>query len=188
MRKQQLQMTSDTLIFKDKIIRDKDVELIFHKDVFWIYNEDPHPVIKYTLKNCKNLDEIDFTSIDYYNDGLVIEVKEEDNYFVFETTDMGNRKTTTFCDKIEKEELEYSSNDYIYLIKEFTKQRDEANDNVTILNKRIDSLKQFLNHELDIINRKNNQAIWLTGDKKNFLEGRQNVIETVIEKLDEKQG
>jgi hypothetical protein len=188
MRKQQLQMTSDTLIFKDKIIRDKDVELIFHKDVFWIYNEDPLPVVKYTLKNCKNLNEIDFASIDHYNDGLVIEVKQEDNHFVFETTDMGNRKTTTFCDKIEKEELEYSSNDYIYLIKEFAKQRDEAYDNVTTLNKRVDSLKQFLNHELDIINRKIDQAIWLTGDKKSFLEGRQDIIINVIEKLDEKEG
>ena len=180
-------MTSDTLIFKDKTIRDKDVELIFHKGVFWIYNEDPLPVIKYTLKNCKNLNDIDFTSIDYYNDRLVIEIKQEDNHFVFETTDMGNSKTIAFCDKIEKEELEYSSNDYIYLIKEFTKHRDEAYDNVTTLNKLIDSLKQFLNHELDIINRKIDQAIWLTSDKKSFLKGRQDVIKNVIEKLDERE-
>jgi len=180
-------MTTDTLIFKEKIIRDKDLELIFHKDVFWIYNDDPLPVIKYTLKNCKNLNEIDFTSIDYYNDGLVIEVKEEDNHFVFETTDMGDRKTTAVCEKIEREEFEYSSSDYVYLIKEFTKQRDEAYDNATIFNKRIDELKQFLNHELDIISRKINQAIWLTDDKKNFLEGRQDVLKTVIEKIDKKE-
>ena len=180
-------MTSDTLIFKDKIIRDKDVELIFHKDVFWIYNEDPLPVIKYTLKNCKNLNEIDFTSIDYYNDGLVIEVKQEDNHFVFETTDMGNRKTIALCDKIEKEELEYSSNDYIYLIKEFTNQRDEAHNNLTTLNERIDSLKHFLHHENDIIDRKIQQASWLTDDKKHFLECRQDIIKIILDRLNEKR-
>jgi hypothetical protein len=180
-------MTLDTLIFKDKIIHANDVELIFHKDVFWIYNEEPLPVIKYTLRNCKNLDEIDFTTIDYYNDGLTVEVRQQDNYFVFETTDMGNVKMTVLCDKIEKVEREYSKSDYVYLIKEFIRQRDEAYENVTILNKQIDSLKQFLSHELDIINRKINQAIWLTDDKKNFLEGRQEVIRIVIEKLGEKQ-
>jgi hypothetical protein len=180
-------MTTDTLIFKEKIIRGADVELIFHKDVYWIYNEDLLPVIKYTLRNCMNLNEIDFTSIDYYNDGLVIKIKQENNHFVFETTDMGDRKTTAYCDKIEKEELEYSSNDYIYLIKEFTRQRDEAYENEINLNKKIDGLKQFLNHELDIINRKVKQASWLTSDKKNFLEGRKDLIMTIIEKLDEKE-
>ncbi|MGB3007474.1 MAG: hypothetical protein WBC06_13245 [Chitinophagaceae bacterium] len=180
-------MTSDTLIFKDKIIRDKDVELIFHKDAFWIYNDDPHPVIKFTLKNCKNLDKIDFSSIDYYNDGLTIEIKQIDNHFVFETTDIGNIKMTAYCDKIEKEELEYSNNDYIYLIKEFTKQRDEAYNSLTTLNERIDSLRLFLYHEDDVINRKINQASWLTDDKKHFLDGRQEIIKIIIDKLNQKK-
>ena len=68
--------------------------------------------------------------------------------------------------QIEKEELEYSSNDYIYLIKEFTNQRDEAYRSLTILNERIDSLKRFLHRENDIIDRKIEQAGWLTDDKK----------------------
>lgn len=179
-------MNTETLIFKDKLIRDKDVELIFHKDAFWIYNEDPKPVIKYTLINCRNLDEIDFGSIDYYNDGLTIEIKQVDNHFVFETKDIGASKTTIFCNKIEKEELDYSSNDYIYLIKEFTKQRDKADNSLAALNERIDSIKKFLYHELDIINRKINQADWFTDDKKNFLEGRQDIIKTIIDKFDKK--
>lgn len=180
-------MTTDTLIFKDKLIRDKDVELIFHKDVFWIYNDEPKPVVKFTLKNCRNIDEIDFSSIDYYNDGLTIEIKELDNHFIFETTDMGNIKMTALCDKIEKEELEYSSNDYIYLIKEFTNQRDEAHNSLTTLNERIDSLKHFLHHENDIIDRKIQQASWLTDDKKHFLEGRQDIIKTILDRLNEKK-
>ena len=180
-------MTTDTLIFKDKLIRDKDVELTFHKDVFWIYNDELSPVIKYTLKNCRNIDEIDFTSIDYYNDGLTIEIKELDNHFVFETTDMGNIKMTALCDKIEKEELEYSSNDYIYLIKEFTKQRDEAYNSLNIINERIDSLKHFLHHENDIIDRKTEQASWLMDDKKHFLEGRQDIIKIILDRLNEKR-
>ena len=179
-------MTTDTLIFKDKLIREKDVELTFHKDVFWIYNDDPKPVIKFRLKNCRNLDKLDFSSIDYYNDGLTIEIKELDNHFVFETTDMENIKITVLCDKIEKEELEYSSDDYINLIKEFTKQRDESDNSLTNLNERIDNLNHFLHHENDIIDRKIEQASWLTHDKKHFLEGRQDLIKTILDRLNEK--
>ena len=179
-------MTTDNLIFKDKIIRDKEVELTFHKDVYWIYNDDPKPVIKFTLKNCRSLDKIDFSSLDYYNDGLTIEVKKFDNHFVFETTDMGNIKTTILCDKIEKEELEYSSDDYIYLIKELTKQKDEADNSLTNLIEQIDDLKHFLHHENDIIDRKIEQASWLTDVKKHFLEGRQDVIKTILDRLKEK--
>ena len=90
-------------------------------------------------------------------------------------------------DKIEKEELEYSSNDYIYLIKEFTKQRDEAHNRLINLNELIDSLKHFLHHENDIIDRKIQQASWLTDDKKHLLEGRQNIIKTILDRLNEKK-
>jgi hypothetical protein len=125
-------------------------------------------VIRFTLKNCRNLDKIDFSSLDYYNDGLTIELTQLDNYSVFETTDRGNIKLTALCDKIEKEELEFSSSDYIYLIKKFTKQRDEAHNSLATLNVQIDSIMQYLYHEIDVISRKIQQAGWLTDDRKHL--------------------
>jgi hypothetical protein len=179
-------MTTDTLIFKDKIIRDNDLELTFHKDVFWIYNEKPFPVVKYNLTNCRNLEEIKFDSIDYYNDGLIIETRQEGGLSVFETTDMGDVKIKITCDKIEKEEREYNSQDFIDLIKEILKQRDSEYDTVTMLTKRTDNLKQFLNHELNIVTRKITQADWLTEDKKHFLQGQQEIIKKTLETIDKK--
>jgi hypothetical protein len=179
-------MTTDTLIFKAKIVRNNDLELTFHKDVFWMYNEKPLPVVKYTLTNCKDLPAIKFDSIDYYNDGLNIETRQEGNKSVFETTDMGDVKVKIICDKIEKEEREYNSQDFVDLIKEITKQRDSEYDTVALLTKRMDSLKQFLNHELDIVTRKVTQANWLTDDKKHFLLGQQEIIEKILDTIDRK--
>jgi len=179
-------MTIDTLIFKEKIIQDNDLELTFHKDVFWIYNEKPFPVVKYTLTNCRNLETIKFDSIDYYNDGLIIDTRQEGGLSVFETTDMGDVKIKIICDKIEKEEREYNSQDFVDLIKEILKQRDKEYDTVTMLTKRADNLKQFLNHELDIVTRKITQADWLAEDKKHFLQGQQEIIKRTLEAIDKK--
>src|SRR6187402_1264095 len=108
-------MMTETLILKDKIIRNDDLELIFHKGYSWIYTQEPFPVLKYTLTNCKNLAVIDLDSIDYYKDGLIVDTKREDNQFVFETTDMGNVKVKIICEKIEKEEREYNTLDFVDL-------------------------------------------------------------------------
>lgn len=177
---------TETLIFKDNIILGNDLELTFHKEPFWIYNEKPNPVVKYTLINCKNLHTIKFDSIDYYNDGLIIEIRQEDRLSFFETTDMGGVKIKIICDKIEKEEREYNSQDFIDLIKEIIKQRDSEHDTVAILAKRANHLKQILNHELDIVTRKITQADWLTEDKKHFLMGQQEIIKKVLDAIDKK--
>jgi len=179
-------MTIDTLIFKDKIIRNNDIELTFHKDVFWIYNENPSPVVKYILTNCKNIKSIEFDTIDYYNDGLIIDTRQENGQSVFETTDMGGVKVKIICDKIEKEEHDYSSQDFVDLIKEISKQRDSEYETSTMLTKRADNLKQFLNHELDIVTRKLTQADWLTEDKKHFLQGQQEIIKRILDTIDKK--
>jgi hypothetical protein len=179
-------MTADTLIFKEKTIHDNDLELIFHRDVFWIYDENPFPVVKYTLVNCKNLESIKLDLIDYYNDGLVVDTRQEGGLSVFETTDMGNFKIKIICDIIKKEELEYDSRDFIGLIKEILKQRDNNHETVVMLTKREDSLKQFLNHELDIVTRKITQANWLTEDKKHFLQGQQAIIKKTLEVIGKK--
>jgi hypothetical protein len=55
-----------------------------------------------------------------------------------------------------------------------------------MLTKRADNLKQFLNHELDIVKRKITQADWLTEDKKHFLQGQQESIKKTLETLDKK--
>ena len=95
-------MANDTLFLKDRIIRGNDLELTFHKDYYWIYNDEPLPVVKYTLANCKNLDSVDLDSIDCYNDGLIIDTRQEGNLSVFETTDLEDFKVNIVCDKIEK--------------------------------------------------------------------------------------
>ena len=179
-------MTTDTLILKDKIIRNNDIELIFHKDSFWIYNENPYPVVKYTLINCKNLNSIEFDTIDYYNDGLIIDTRHESGLSVFETTDINGVKVKIKCDKIEKEEREYNSQDFVDLIKEILKQRDDESETIALLTKRMDNLIQFLNHELDITTRKISQADWLTKDKKHFLHGQQEIIKRILDKIDKK--
>jgi len=177
-------MTGETLIYKDKIIRDNDLELTFHKDIFWIYNENPLPVVKFTLTNCKNVESLNFDSIDYYNDGLIIETRQESGLSVFETTDMGGVKVKIICDKIEKEEREYNSQDFVELIKEILKQRDNEFDTAVMLTKGTDNLKQYLNHELDVITRKITLADWLTEAKKQFLLGQQEMVIKILNKID----
>ena len=179
-------MATDTLIYKDKIIKGNDLELTFHKGAFWIYNDNPFPVVKYTLTNCRDLEKIKFGSIDYYNDGLIIDTRQENGLSVFETTNMWNAKIKLTCDKIEKEEREYNSQDFIDLIKEILKQRDSEYETVAILTQRTDNLKQFLNHELDIVTRKINQAYWLNKYKKHFLQGQQEIIKKTLRKIEPK--
>jgi|SRR5436190_11611555 len=180
-------MPKDTLIFKDKIIRNNDLVLIFHKDHHWIYNEEQFPVVKYALTNCQNLASINFNSIDYYNDGLIVEIRKENNHSVFETTDMGDIKVKIICDRIEKEEREYDTHDFMDLIKEILKQRDSEHDVSTKFSKQIEDLKQFLNHELDVVTKKINQADWISEEKKHFLQGQQEVLKKVVQKIDKKE-
>ena len=99
---------------------------------------------------------------------------------------MGDVKIKITCDKIEKEEREYNSQDFVDLIKEILKQRDSEYDTVAMLTKRAYNLKQFLNHELDIVTRKITQADWLTEDKKHFLQGQQKIIKKTLETIDKK--
>ncbi len=176
-------MANDTLILKDRIIRGNDLELTFHKDYYWIYNDEPLPVVKYTLANCKNLDSVDLDSIDFYHDGLIIDTRREDNLSVFETTDLEDFKVNIVCDKIEKEERPYNTHDYVDLIKEILKQRDTEQEALTNFNKRQDVLVKSLKHELETVTRKINQADWLTDEKKHFLQGQQDILNSVIEKI-----
>jgi hypothetical protein len=101
-------------------------------------------------------------------------------------TDIDDVKIKIICDKSEKEEREYNKQDFVDLITEILKQRDNEYDAVALLTKRADDLKQFLNHELDVATRKITQANWLTEDKKHFLLGQQEIIRRVLETMDRK--
>ncbi|UFH53040.1 hypothetical protein [Spirosoma sp. KNUC1025] len=177
-------MTDETYIFRDKQIQDNNLELTFHKDVPWSYNSDPFPVIKYCLTNCKSINDIDFDHIDYYNDGLVITVTQIDNLFQFKTTDMGGSTTIIVCEDVERKVEAYSQSDLIYLINEITKQRDDEYDSSNKLREKLADLKKSLTHELDTITRKINQANWLSDDKRNYLEGKQETLKNVIDRFD----
>lgn len=173
----------ESLIYKDKLIRGNDVEITFHKDFVWIYNDSPLPVVKYILTNCVNLTDIKFDSIDYYNDGVIVDIRQENNCSVFEITDIGDIKVKIVCDRVVKEEREYNSENFIDLIKEVLKQRDSEHDTTTMFSKRADDLKHFLNRELDIADRKLKQADWLTEDKIHFLEGQISILQKIIETI-----
>ncbi|MFP5042911.1 hypothetical protein [Parasediminibacterium sp. JCM 36343] len=180
-------MNEQLLFFKDKIIHGNDLEIIFHKDFVWIYDDKPMPVVIYSLTNCKDLAKVDFTYIDVHNDGIIVETRQQNNQSFFETSDMGNVKVTIVCDKIVKREQDYRKEDFIDLLKEFQKQRDDEYETVKMLSDRVEDLKKFLDRELNISERKRNQADWLSEDKKHFLEGQQEILKKVIEVIKKRE-
>jgi hypothetical protein len=176
-------MENDKLFFKDKIIQENDVEIIFHKDYTHIYNIETFPVVKYTLINCKDLAAKNFNDIDCHNDGLLVKTRGENNQYAFEAIDMGGNVLKIICDKIIKQDLEYRKQDYVDILKEIIKQRDDEYDVVNKYYHKVENLKSFLEKEIDINERKLNQAGWLTDEKKKFLEGEQSSFRRVLELL-----
>ena len=178
-------MENETLFFKNKIIEGNNVEIIFHKDPTYFYNVETFPVVKYTLLNCQDLASKNFEDIDDYNDGVFVETRKETNHDVFDATDMGDRVFKIICEKIIKEEFEYRKQDYIDLLKEVIKQRDDEYEVTNRLYKQLEELKMFLEKEIDINQRKSlNQADWLTSDKRHFIEGKLSGFKKVVDLLD----
>jgi hypothetical protein len=181
-------MDTQTLFYKEHIVRGNDVEIIFHRDYPYIFNEtDSFPLIKFFLINCKNLSDIEFEKIDYYNDGISADIKKETGQTIFQMTDMGGIETQISCEKVVSEDLKYRQSDLIDIIKSTKKESDENNERAVMFNNRIESLTSTLKHDLDIIQRKLEQAKWLTTDKKQFLEGQQNIIHQVLQFISKKQ-
>jgi hypothetical protein len=181
-------MDTETLFYKEHIVNGNNVEIIFHKDYTYIFNEtDSFPVVKFSLINCKNLSDTEFENIDYYNDGITADIKTETEQTVFHLTDMGGIETQIFCEKVVQEELGYRQSDLIDIIRSTKKESDENVERAVMFNNRIESLTNTLKHNLDIIQRKLEQANWLTTDKKQFLEGQQNIIHQVLQFIDKKQ-
>lgn len=181
-------MDTESLFYKEHSVRNNDVEIIFHKDYTYIFNETtPFPVVKFTLINCRNLLDIQFESIDYYNDGINLDITKEIEQTIFCTTDMGGIEIKISCDKVIREDFQYRQSDLIDFIKATKKESDDNDERANMLNNRIVSLTDTLEHDLDIIQRKLEQANWLTTNKKQFLEGQKNIIRQVLEFIDKKQ-
>ena len=174
-------METETLFFKDKVIQGRNVEIVFHKDVTYIFNAETFPIVKYTLFNCEDLASKNFEGIDFYNDGVFVEIKKDGSNTVFETTDMGGQVFQIVCQKFKKESLEYRKQDYIDLIRELMKQRDNEYEMSKKHHHHFENIKTFLQKEIDINERKIGQADWLTPDKRKFFEGELNAFRKVLE-------
>ena len=177
-------MDTETLFYKEHFASGSNVEIIFHKDYTYLFNEtDSFPVVKFSLINCEDLSDIEFENIDYYNDGITADIKKT----IFHVTDMGGIETQISCDEVVREDIEYRQSDLIDIIKLTKKESTENDERAVMFNNRIEGLTNTLKHDLDIIQRKLEQANWLTTDKKQFLEGQQNIILQVLQFIDKKQ-
>jgi len=180
-------METENLFYKEHSIDGNDIAIIFHKEPSYIFNESTlNPIVKFTLTNCRHLTDITFDNIDYYNDGLNIDVANENGLTAFRLIDTNGSGTKIFCDKAVREDLKYRQTDLVDFIKSAKKEIDEDYEKIVMLNNKIDCLTNSLKHDLDIIDRKLAQANWLTNDKKQFLEGQKNIIQNVLQLLTKK--
>ncbi len=177
-------MTDETLIFKDKKITGDSLEIIFHRDFTYIYNEAEFPVVCYKLTKCKNLDKVDFESMDHYNDGVTIDIKKNGSGTTFTTTDMGGVTVTIECEKIDSEKREYDKSDLVDIIKFLQGQVEDYNDRQTKLFKQREEIKSYLTKEIETTDIKLTQADWLTDQKKQFLNGHLTTLRKMIELIE----
>lgn len=181
-------MGTKTLFYKEHIICDNNVDIIFHQDYSYIFNETaPFPVVKFSLINCRNLSQVTFQDLDYYNDGVNVDIGMENERTFFQTTDIGDVEIKIFCDKVIRQDIEYRQHDLIGIIKSIKKESDDSNERMTMFSNRIEYLKKFLNHDFDVIKRKLEQANWLAVDKKQFFEGQKSIIDKVLYLIGKKE-
>jgi len=180
-------MTEETLIFKDKIVTGNNLEIIFHRDFTYMYNEAEFPVVRYRLTNCENLDKVDFEKIDYYNDGVTIKQKENSSGQIFTTTDMHGITVTIECERIEFENKEYDKADLIDIIKDLQRQVDEYHDRQAGLEKQKEQIKSYLTKEIETTDIKLNQADWLTDQKKQFFTGHLTTLRKIMELIESRE-
>lgn len=94
---------------------------------------------------------------------------------------MGGYVFEIVCEKVIKEELDYRKQDYIDLLEEILKQRDEEYKVSVKYYQQLEGLKLFLEKEVDINKGKFNQADWLPSNKKKFIEGELNGFKKALE-------
>jgi len=175
-------MSSELLFYKDHFIEDDHLNIVFHKDYTYLYNDTtPSPVVQFTLRNCSHLSDIPFDNIDHYNDGVIAEIDTENGKTVFRTTDMGGVEVRIVCDEVIRQDGAYRQRDLIDIIKSTKQESDDNDHRATVYGNRIDDLKKLLNHDLVVINTKLEQANWLKIERRQFLEGQKFVIEKILD-------
>jgi hypothetical protein len=177
-------MTEETLIFKDKKITGDDLEITFHKDFTYIYNETEFPVVYYKLTKCKHVDKVDFDNMDHYNDGVTIDIKKNGSGTTFTTTDMGGITVTIECEKIDCEKREYEKRDLIDIIKNLQGQVGDYHDRQNKFIKQREEIKSYLTKEIETTDIKLTQADWLTEQKKRFLNEHLTTLRKMIELIE----
>lgn len=173
----------NSLFFRESELKGNDIELIFHKDFPYLYNEEDFPVIRFTLKNCESAQSFDFAWLLDDNDGSAIEVYNQNNESVFEVTDSSGESLEIKCEKILKEEIRYREADLYYLISELLKQQETENGTITKLLKNLSQAQGYFEKELEIVDRKLKEADWLSSEKQEFLKGQKSILEKTIELL-----
>jgi hypothetical protein len=177
-------MAEETLIFKDKKITGDDLEIIFHKDFTYMYNETEFPVVCYKLAKCKHVDKIDFDNIDHYNDGVTIDIKKNSSGTIFTTTDIGGVTVTIECERIECEKREYEKRDLIDIIKNLQGLVNHYHDRQNKFFRQTEEVKSYLTKEIETTHIKLTQADWLTEPKKQFLNGQLITLRKMVELIE----
>ncbi len=137
-------MTNDALFFKKKQITEAEVELTFHRDYTWIYNPAPFPVVKYLLIGCKNIEALNWDSMDTHLDGVIIALIDNGDHSIFQTTDRGGNQFEVKCERLVEEEKAYETEDLTDLLKEANRQLDNETTLVNRLQEMINALCHFL--------------------------------------------
>ncbi len=177
-------MTEEILIFKDKKVTGDDLEITFHIDFPYNYNEAEFPVVCFKLTNCKHLDKVDFKELDYYNDGITVDLKKNGSSEIFTATDMGGITVTIECEKIDSQKREYGKTDLIEIIKNLQSRLDDYHDRENKLVKQREEIKTYLTKEIETTGIKLTQADWLTEQKKQFLNGHLTTLRKMIELIE----
>jgi hypothetical protein len=172
-------MPDQPLFFKRKHINENDAELTFYKECTWIYSPDPLPVVNYKLVDCRNIQIVEWDTMDEFNDGVIVESLDSDEHFIFQTTDLGGHQVKIECAQIIREDSEYTIEDLIDLTDESEKHRDAEAIVTARLRDKAEELKRFIVHELDIVERKVTQAEWLSEDKRNYLFGQRDALQKI---------
>lgn len=148
-------MPTETLFYKEHLVSDRNVDIIFHTDFTHIYNETTtYPLVKFSLINCRDLESVKFDCIDHYNDGAEVDIENDKGLTVFRTKDQGGIIVEIICDEVQRENIAYRSSDLIGIIKAIQYNIDHYRSSQTKCLNRIQHLTNSLKHDIDVIERR----------------------------------
>jgi hypothetical protein len=176
----------EQLFYLENKVDGKNLNLFFHKDYTYNYNPETYPVVKYTLVNCQNVNNHQFSSFADDNDGISIAVKSENGVSKLILTNVSDTSISIHCESIIKEDIKYREEDFVHLINEILKQRNEALDSNSKSIDLLFELKYFMEQEVIKLDRKKSEAQWLQDEKRQFLEGQKNILLRILEFIDTK--